>query len=354
MRPIPVEELKAGMKIAKTIYNNSGQILLGAGMALKDSYIEKLNNLNIPEIYIVDEELPEVKVPEPISDKTRLEAIKVVKDTMQDIESQSQINFDKINDVIDSILDEILLQNHVVIHLNDIRAYDSYTFQHSVGVTILSILMSLNFSYTKEEIKKIAIGAFLHDIGKIKVDKDIIMKPGKLTDEEYEEVKKHSLYGYNIIKDVHGISILSAHIAYQHHEYIDGTGYPRGLKGDEISEWAQIVTVADIYDALTSDRVYKRKLMPHEALKIVEELKGTKLSPKCVDALSKHVAVYPVGTMVQLSDDQLGIVIDVNKEDLSSPIVRIVEDKEGNKITEIKEVDLIHNDNLKINRVIYN
>lgn len=354
MKPIPIDKLEEGMKLAKTIYNESGQLLLGAGMALKSNYIERLKKMNIPEIYIMDDNFPDIKAPEPISDKTRLEAIKVVKNTMESIKLGSEIDLAKVNQAVDSILDEILLQNHVVIHLNDIRTYDSYTFQHSVGVTILSILMSLHFNYTREEVKKIAIGAFLHDVGKTKVDKDIIMKPGKLTEEEYEEVKQHSTYGYHIIREVAGISILSAHIAYQHHEYIDGSGYPRGLKGEEISNWAQIVTVADIYDALTSDRVYKRKLMPHEALKIINELKGIKLSPECVDALLKHVAVFPVGAMVELDNNQVGIVVDVNKEDLSRPIVRIIEDEHGNKMEDIKEIDLIHNDNFKINRVIYN
>ncbi|WP_027338961.1 HD-GYP domain-containing protein [Halonatronum saccharophilum] len=352
MKLILVENLESGMKIARTIYGKNGQVLLSAGMKIKKSYINQLKGLNIKEVYIVDENFPDLQVPEPISDKTRTEAIKTVKKTMESIKNGANIDYEEVSQVVDSILDELLLQNNVIIHLNDIRGYDDYTFKHSVGVTIISILIALDTGFTLDEVKKIALGAFLHDIGKIKINKDIIMKPGKLNDEEYEIVKKHSKYGYDIIRKQKRINVLSAHVAYQHHEYLDGSGYPRGLKGDEILKWAQIVTVADIYDALTSDRVYKKMLMPYEALKIIDELKGTKLNPEYVAALFKHIAAYPVGTIVKLNNEEEGMVVDVNKEDLSSPIIRLIKDSNGEVITEIKEVDLVHNKSLKIVKTI--
>ncbi|WP_408955645.1 HD-GYP domain-containing protein [Natroniella sp. ANB-PHB2] len=352
MKRIPVEELEPGMKVAKTIYTANGNILLNSGVRLKEAYIDSLKNLQIMEIYIFNEELPEVSIPEPLSDKTRLKAIKVIKETMEQIKVGHGIDSKEIKEAITDILDEILLQNHVIIHLNDIRSYDSYTFHHSVKVTILAILIALNFDYSIKQLKKIATGAFLHDLGKTMIAQEIIMKSKELTDEEYQVVKKHPDYGYELIREIEGISILSAHVAYQHHEHYDGSGYPRGLYKDEINEFAQIVTVADVYDALTSDRIYKRKLRPDEALDIIQQLKGTKLNPKFVDVLHKHIATYPVGTVVALSNQEVGLVVDVNKENLSEPVVRIVRDRAGNKVKEIKEIDLIHNQEVEIEKVL--
>ncbi|MCK8816047.1 HD-GYP domain-containing protein [Natroniella sulfidigena] len=352
MKRVPVGSLEAGMKVAKTVYTADGNILLNSGMRLKESYIERLKDLGIMEIYIINEELPEFSIPEPLSDKTRLKAINVIKETMKQIKVGHSIDSKEIKEAVDDILNEILLQNHVIIHLSDIRSYDNYTFHHSVSVTILAVLIALNFDYNIKQLKKIATGAFLHDLGKIMVEPEIIKKSKELTDEEYKEVKKHPDYGYELLRELDGVSILSAHVAYQHHEHYDGSGYPRGLTGDEINEFAQIVTVADIYDALTSDRIYKRKLRPDEALKIIQELRGTKLNPKFVDVLHKHIATYPVGTVVALNTQEIGLVVDVNKENLSEPIVRIIRDQAGEKVKEVKEIDLIHNQDVEIEEVL--
>ncbi|SDC71835.1 MULTISPECIES: HD-GYP domain-containing protein [unclassified Candidatus Frackibacter] len=356
MRKVLTEDLEPGMKVAKTLYLSDGRVLLNAGVILKDSYIDRLKKKDIPALFIADESLPEVEIPEVISDQTRLETSKLLRECMNDIELGNELNSRKIKKAVNEMVDELTSKRHVIVHLNDIRAYDDYTFGHSVNVTALSILTGISLGYNKLELRDLGVGSLLHDVGKTFVDDSILLKPGRLTDEEFKEVQKHSKKGYDIVKDAEGISMPSAHIAYQHHEKYNGTGYPRGLKGDEIIEFAQIVTVADVYDAITTDRVYRNAMPAHEALHVLEDMMQAELNPDIAQTLFKNIAIYPIGSLVELNTGEAGLVVDVNKEDLSSPVVRIISSK-GDKSDQqehdkIIEVDLMHNEEVEIKDVI--
>lgn len=348
MRKVLTEDLKPGMKVAKPLYLADGTVLLNAGVTLKESYIQQLKERNIPALFIIDEDLPDVEVPEVISDQTRLQATQTLQECMNDISLGNQFNARRVKKAVNNIVDELTSKRHVVVHLNDIRAYDDYTFGHSVNVTSLAILTGMSMGYNKLELRDLGIGALLHDVGKITVDEDILLKPEGLTDEEFAEVQKHTRRGYEIVKETDGISSCSAHIAFQHHERINGSGYPRGLTGDEMLEFAQIVAVVDVYDAITCDRVYRDALAPHEALEVLEDMMQAKLNHEIVQVFFENVAIYPIGTLVELSTGQIGIVVDVNKEDLSSPVVRLIKEDD----VEIEEVDLMHNKEIEIVDVI--
>ncbi|MCK8824163.1 HD-GYP domain-containing protein [Fuchsiella alkaliacetigena] len=352
MRKVLVEDLKPGMRVGKTIYLSDGRVMLNAGVILKKSYIRRLEELSIPAVFIVDESLPNVEIPEVISDQTRLKASMALRECMGNIELGSQLNARKVKQAVNDIVDELASKRHVIIHLNDIRAYDDYTFGHSVNVTVLSILTAMNMGYNKLELRDLGVGALLHDIGKTLISEEIILKPGPLNETEFKEVKKHCQLGYELIKDAEGISTYSAHVAYQHHERRNGTGYPRGLKEEEILEFAQIVAVADVYDAITTDRVYAEALPAHKAMQTLEEMMQAELNSDITQHLLSNIAVYPIGTLVRLNTGDLGLVVDVNKEDLSAPVIRIVENATGNRPEEITEVDLMYSEEVVVEKVI--
>src|SRR5690606_21216738 len=147
------------------------------------------------------------------------------------------------------------------------------------------------------------------------------------TDEEFAEVKKHPEYGFEVLRTIFEINLLSAHVAYQHHERLDGSGYPRGLKGDEIHLWARLTAVADVYDALTADRPYRKALRPDQALKLLREDAPHRLDERAVYYLIRHLAVYPEGTIVRLNNGHIGIVVR-QTADPAKPVVRVIADTE--------------------------
>ncbi len=351
MKNISTNKITPGMKIAKTIYNSNGNILISSGMVLKEKYIKRLKQLDIESIYIHPKGLPEVEAPDVISDQTRMDSVKTVNKVLTEIEAGEGIDNKEINQAVKGIIDEILLDNQKVIHLNDIRTFDDYVFFHSVNVTVLSLLIALESGYNEMQLKDIATGALLHDIGMVLVDKEIIKKKEKANQKEQEEFRNHAKYGYDILKENDEISIKAKHIAYQHHEKLDGTGYPRNLTGDKIIDYAQIVAVANIYDALTSDGNNFEKLTPNKALKIIENISGHKLNSDYVASLKNHVARYPIGTLVILNTKQVAMVIEVNQENLTKPVVKIVQDKSWRRVKDGRKIDLAKEDNIKIKEV---
>ncbi|MCK8825682.1 HD-GYP domain-containing protein [Fuchsiella alkaliacetigena] len=351
MQRILVENLTPGQKVARTIYNSEGNVLISAGMKLEKSYINRLQSLGIESIYIVPAEIPLVDVPDPISDETRMEAVKTVREIIKKIKGEAAINSKKVQNMVSDIIDEILLDENKIVHLNDIRSYSDYIFHHSVNVAVLSLLIAMDFSYNREELRKLGLGALLHDVGMTFLDQELGEKD-KLSREEHSSFKEHTVYGYQTIKEIPGVHIISAHVAYQHHEKLDGTGYPRGLKKEDIVEPAQLVAVANVYDALTSDGNALERLKPQQALKILTALGGHKLSFKYVEALTKHIAKYPVGSLVILNSGETALVLEVDKENLSSPVVKVLKDKAGNRLAGQELIDLRESEGLYIKELL--
>ncbi|AHF06132.1 HD-GYP domain-containing protein [Desulfitobacterium metallireducens] len=191
-----------------------------------------------------------------------------------------------VNDIILKIMKS---RNSVFIY-KSFFLFDNATFVHSVNVSLLTLLMAREMGYKEKSLKEIAWGAFLHDLGKLMVPECILNKPGKLTKNEYELIKKHPEYGMKLIEPL-GLSVNICMAIAQHHERWEGTGYPLGLKGKEIHPLAQIVAVADTFDALISDRPYRKGMPVEKAIEIVRAGKGTDFSPKVVDQLLKLLAM---------------------------------------------------------------
>lgn len=340
MRRIPLGYASPGMIIAKNIYNGDGRVLLAAGMTLTSSYLSRLEKLGVPSLYIKDESIGELDIPEPVSEKTRIATVKTLKETFYQLETARKLDVDRIKGTVNQIIDEIVANQDIMVNLVDIRTQDDYTFAHSVNVCILSIMTGISLHYNSLQLRDLAVGAILHDIGKTQIPKSILNKPEKLTPAEYNLVQEHTTAGFEILRTYREISLLSAHVAFQHHERLNGQGYPRGLKDNEIHEYARIVAVADAYDALTADRPYRQGFHPAEAMRIMCEGSAKEFDARIVAALLENVAVYPVGSLVQLNTGEIGMVIDVNRDAQTRPIIKILLDRFNQPATKHQEIDL--------------
>jgi HD-GYP domain-containing protein (c-di-GMP phosphodiesterase class II) len=210
--------------------------------------------------------------------------------------------------------------------------------------------ISLGFDQLK--LKELGTGALIHDIGKTRLDKDLLNKPGELTPEEYEQIKLHSEYGFEILRVNREISLLSAHIAYQHHEHWDGRGYPRGLAGEEIHYYSRIVTVADVFDALVADRPYRKAYSTNQAITLMRRMAGIHFEPHLLEIMISNIAEFPIGSVVALSSGEIGVVVDTNREVSTKPIVRVVFNKRWQPLAQQREVDLIKDGTIHISGVL--
>ncbi len=340
MRFLPIHKLESNMYLARAIYNDDGRVLLNSGVKLNTSYIQRIRHLGIPGVYVSMDLLSDFEIPEVISVQTRQNAISQVRGVYESVRIGKTLDMSKINTSVNAILDEILGSPHILVNLSDIRSYDSYTFAHSVNVCVLSVVLGLKLGLNALQLKELAVGAILHDIGKIAISDQIILKPGPLTSAELEDVQKHCLYGWQLLRHHPDISLLSAHVAYQHHERPNGSGYPRKLKEEQISLYGKIVGVSDAYDAMTSERIYRSGMLPAEALRVIRQLGGIQFSQEVIDCLFECVAPYPVGSLVTLNSRQVGVVVDINQTERSRPVVRVLYQENGKKTAESFEVDL--------------
>ncbi|NPV91080.1 MAG: HD-GYP domain-containing protein [Firmicutes bacterium] len=352
MRRLPIENAKPGMVNASNIYSASGQNLLAKGLVLNEFYIEKLKTMGINSLYVQTGIADDVVPPEIISEERRVEMVRTVNQVYASLESNRGLNTRTIQLLVSRVLDDIMSNPEVMIHLIDIRAYDDYTFNHSINVCLISLMVGVTLGYTQPQLRELGIGALLHDVGRTKIPYEVFNKPGPLTPEEYDEVKRHTVYGFEILRKYFELSLLSSHVAYQHHERCDGSGYPRGLTGKEIHEYSRIVAVVDVYDAMLADRAYRPAVTSFQALNEIKRLAGeNRLDPGVVAALVKNIAVYPVGSIVQLSNGDIGVVLAVSKRAQDRPLVRRILDSTGGMLKDDSQIDLAANPDLRIDQV---
>lgn len=340
MRLVATTSVGAGTVLAKAIYNDKGQVLLNEGITLKESLIQRLQDLGISYIFIKEDGTEDIEYSGTISDTVRREAIQTICNTFEEIQKDQKLSgsfvIDKASkrfaDIIRNLLTEIKEKKELLNLISDAFSYDNYIFIHSLNVTLYSLAIGMELKLTTKELEILGLGAIFHDIGKLKIPLDVLMKPGKLSDEEYETIKRHAEDGFEILRKVHTIPLLVAHCAYQHHERNNGSGYPRGLQGQDIHYFGKIIAVADVFDAVTSNRVYRKAMLPSEALEILYAGSGTLFEQQVIEAFRLAVAIYPVGLSVVLNDGRKGIVSGQNTGIGDRPHIRIMEHN-GEKVT---------------------
>lgn len=356
MRRIAIEHLQPGMVVARTVYSDDGFVLLSAGSVIKQRYIFQLEKFNITSIYVEDSLLPDVEVEDVISDKTRIEAIKTVKEMLSTIKREANsgrfllVNSKKLAKTIQNIVKDILSNKSLMVNLIDIRSTDSYTFGHSVNVAVLSVLTGVAMGFSDSSLYQLGIGAILHDVGKVLIPTEILNKPAALTAEEYAVIQRHSEFGLSIVEHSQ-ISPLSKRIIYEHHEKFDGSGYPQGLKGVDIHPFSQIVGMADMFDALTADRVYRKGYLPHEAYELLAGSGGRLFDYELLKVFLSNIAAYPVGTIVKLNTGEIGVVTYTPKGLSTRPNVHVLFQYDK-RVKEPYELKLSENIRVLIDEVI--
>lgn len=354
MIAISVDRLESGMKVGRNIYGSNGQILLAAGVTLNDNFIERLRQLEIMSIYITNEIIGEVEIDEVISEQTRVSAIKHTKEMMSNIKLGSSLDSKQVNKVVNDIIDELLNNSNNVINLLDIRAHDDYIFAHSVNVAVLSIIVGISLRYDQIKLRNLAAGALFHDIGKVMLSQELLKKGSNLEGEDLEVFNKHTNYGFDILRKKEEFSLFSAHVAFQHHEHFDGQGFPSGLKGEDIHEFARIVAVADIYDNLTNNGVGLKQVYPHEAVEYIIANSGHAFDPDIVKIFVKCIALFPIGCVVLLNTGEIAFVIKDHKGLPTRPIVRVIKDYQGNSLKPGYDINLEHKTTYFIVKVLDN
>ena len=336
---LPPINLKPGMILEKDIMDR-GKLLLAKGTVIKPSYITQLISRGVAKVTVLAEKtLNEEILSNPV-EKFYARSYQAVGNIIDNLKQNLPITIPQIFPVVEKILETVFANQDSMLLLTGFKEGYDYHYAHSLDVCIYSIIAAKAMDLNYATIVDLGMGALLHDVGKTKTPESILFKQGRLTAAEYEEVKKHSKYGYDIVVKIPGIKPNITQIVLQHHERCDGSGYPRGLKDGEIYRLAKIVAIADIYDALTSDRVYCKKVLPHEAAEFLLYASSTLIDPEIARVFMKHIAIYPPGCQVRLNTNEIAIVLDSNLNMPLRPLLKIIADKEGRPLKESKKCEL--------------
>ena len=263
--------------------------------------------------------------------KIKTETVKTLKNVMNNAKLGIPIEKEKVEHEVDEITDSIFRNQDALMGLGRLRSINEYTYCHSMSVCILMVSFTKHLGFEESLIKDIGIGALLHDVGTSRIPAEILNKKSTLSDKEYESIKKHVQYGKEIMEQTTGISDISIVTAYEHHERMDGSGYPNGLKGDDISILGQAMGIADVYDAITTKRSYRGKIHPTEALRMIYSWGGTRFNSSLVQEFIRCIGIYPVGTLVGLESGLLGVIVNHGEPDMLKPVVRAVYNTKTNR-----------------------
>lgn len=268
------------------------------------------------------------------------EASRIATKIMEDARMGRQIEVDPVRTLIRETVASIVRNQDALIGLNRIRSVDHYTFEHSVNVSVLMIAFARAIGLESHVIEAIGLGALLHDLGKSQIPDAILNKPGRLTDSEFAVIRRHVEYGHEILARTPGVPSIALDVVAEHHERLRGTGYPEGKAGDAISQFGQMAAIVDVYDALTTDRVYHGAIPPHEALRKLLEWSPQDYDRSLVQQFIRCVGIYPVGTLVRLESQRLAVVVETGRKQLLKPVVRLMFDIPSRRRLTSQDIDL--------------
>jgi len=282
----------------------------------------------------LEEEIPQARTIE-------VETKNVIYSIMDDVRIGRSIDTATAKKVVSEMVESIIRNPDALVCLNQLKNKDEYTALHSLRVCILALAFGRHLEFSIDELNVLGVGALLHDVGKMKVPNEILNKPGKLTDQEFDLMKSHVPRGVEILERTKGIPVASIEVARSHHERFDGSGYASGLKGDQIGLFGQIGAIVDCYDAITSDRAYHTGLSAHDALRKLYEWRHKDFQPILVEQFIQCMGIYPIGSLVEMSTGSIGVVVSVNRLRRLRPRVALVLDAEKRPLTQTKIIDLM-------------
>ncbi|MCL1043378.1 MULTISPECIES: HD-GYP domain-containing protein [Shewanella] len=357
---VPVPNLALGMYV--TAIDHQGRVNITNPGQIKDRQaIDKLVRNGIEYVWVdVERSSPECGLkPKQTPTKTKVlsrtqsqdkakrlmsEAKDLVKKVLSETFEGKAVEVAPFEAMADKMLESVMLDADAFMCISALRSKDAYLLEHSINVAFLLVTFGRYLKLKRSVLKELAVGGILHDIGKVRVNNRILHKPGRLTPEEFEHMKLHQVYAQEILAETAGLSQISRDVCLMHHEKLDGKGYPAGLKGEEISLHGRMSCIVDIFDALTATRCYKEAMSPAAAFKILLSLTPFHLDEKLVYEFIRCVGVYPVGSLVQLSDGRVGIVWEAKDRDALHPVLKTFYSVKHKRYTEVAMVDLLKSD----------
>ncbi len=369
MNKLRVDELKPGMVFDKAVYIDINNILVAPMVPLKEEDIKRLVKWGIEEVetagnLVRQGEEPagqKVSLKDKVDKLTKMMAgegeegeaaaqkdlgemyddlVALVEDIFEKV--RNGVGYDKkiIFESVDTLIEKIKKDRNKAIEVSMGESEGVYIYTLAVSVTFLAIVTGITLGYGDHRLVNLGVGALLHDIGMVRVPNYITEKKGSLTPDEYNRIKTHPLYGYRIITKELELTSEIATIALQHHETFDGSGYPRKTKGSDIAEYARIVSICDVFVAMTKERSYRESHLSYNAMKNILSESNRKYDPYIVKIFLSNMAIYPVGSIVQLNNNVIGRVISANPELPLRPKVSVLVDELGEKIKDERVVDL--------------
>jgi HD-GYP domain-containing protein (c-di-GMP phosphodiesterase class II) len=276
---------------------------------------------------------------------------------MEEIKEGKSVAGGKIGSLAEIITDLLRADNNMLLSLVHIFSYlgrqEDFLYAHSVNASILATNLGLAHGYGRTELINLCTSALVHDIGYLKVPKDIINKPAKLSKEEFDLVKKHTIYGVELLSKIEGLPESASEVVHEHHERVDGSGYPNGKRRDEISDFAKIVAIAEVYEAITHPRPYRReKIIPYQAVKTIVQKEKNSFEPELVKVFLNSISPYPPGSFVLLNNGVIGRIYSVNKTLPLRPVVEIFFDSDGRPPENPSRIDLAKSSVVNIDKAL--
>lgn len=282
----------------------------------------------------------------------RREASRVTARILEDSRLGRQLEVEPARELINETVASIVRNQDALLGLTRIRTVDRYTFEHSIQVSVLMIAFARALGMETSAIQDIGLGALLHDIGKSRIPNEILNKPGQLTEGEFDIIRRHVDFGHEILAQTPGVPSDALSVVVEHHERIDGTGYPDGKSGERISRVGQMAAIIDVYDALTTDRVYHDAIPPYQALRKLLEWTPQHFNPSLVQQFIRCVGIYPIGTLVRLESERLAVVTETGRSDLLKPVVKVVFDIARRRRLNPTDLDLSQSSDFGQDRII--
>lgn len=346
--------LKNGMKIDQSIIDGTGRALIAKGAFLDDFQIEYLQERGVGGVYIQEGEADpdelDLQIPQftrDVIEKTRVEdkaKVKLTESVRKRVGEGIQYlfhntNADSFDEAADNVANELMSaifdNDAVAVDIGMLKVSDEYTFKHSVDVATMAMIIGRKYGLKENEIREIGISGLLHDVGKSKIPNEVLNKPGRLTDEEFALMKQHSLFGFDILKKKNKFPDSIMRGVLQHHEKINGRGYPLGVAADKIHTYAKIIAVADVYDALVTERPYKKGFPKSEAVEMLMAMTG-ELDIAAMNSFLETLILYPVDSIVQLSNGEKAKVVENSINAMRPKVVGLQSGKVYDLVGDVK------------------
>lgn len=365
MKVISISQLQPGMFV-QSVTKQTGRIKIkNQGWVKTQASIDKLKKAGILEIEIDPDKTlttpePDTQAPAPKAEikkrdpwlkvhsseqemgkakKLYDEAKTLQQKAFGDIKAGRDIDIAPFKELASGFMDSIFRNQDALACLTQMRQKDAYLLEHSINVSILMGIFAKHLGIERDIIVELTTGALLHDIGKIKIPDEVLNKPGRFSDDEFKIMQNHALYSKQILEEA-GLTGIAVDIAGLHHERLDGKGYPFAKKGDEISQYVRMASIVDVYDALTAERVYKAGMEPIKAFKILKDGCPDSFDGELLTKFIQCIGIHPVGTLVRLSSQKVGLVTQSNPETPLKPVVKTFYSAKHGRYTEMQDINL--------------